>query len=68
MTTLPVIEETQGVYFTNVIQVTTNAVLNKLNLLNANKSAGPDGLHQKVFKELAVSIANPICFLIKVLC
>ena len=63
MTTLPVIEETQGIYFTNAIQVTTNAVLNKLNLLNANKSAGPDGLHPRVLKELAVSIANPICFL-----
>ena len=50
MTTLPVIEETQGIYFTNAIQVTTNAVLNKLNLLNANKSAGPDGLHPNVLK------------------
>ena len=60
MTNIPFMEEIPGISIIHNIIVTPDAVLNKLNALNINKSTGPDGLHPKVLKELAA----PICALL----
>ena len=64
MTNIPSMEEIPGMSIIHNIIVTPDAVLNKLNALNINKSTRPDGLHPKVLKELAASIATPICALL----
>ena len=40
-----------------------NEVLKKLDLLNTNKSPGPDGLHPNMLKQIRYSIYEPLCLL-----
>ena len=42
------------------INVTQDQVLLALQSLNVNKSSGPDGLHPRILKELAVELSYPI--------
>ena len=42
------------------ITISTETVLKKLLALNPNKSAGPDGIHGRVLKELANEVAVPL--------
>ena len=46
------------------LRVTPQAVQEKLSNLNNNKSAGPDGLHPIILKELAVQLSTPVCILL----
>ena len=46
------------------LRVTPESVKNKLCKLNQNKSAGPDGLHPRILKELATPLSFPICMLL----
>ena len=36
---------------------------NALKSLNINKSPGPDGIHPRIFKELAYELSEPLSFL-----
>ena len=40
------------------------SVHKKLSKLNVNKSAGPDGLHPRILKELALPLSVPVCVLL----
>ena len=42
------------------IIITEDIVLDKLRILKPNKSAGPDGIHSRVLKELSSSISYPL--------
>ena len=41
--------------------ITPQSVEDKLLNLNPNKSAGPDGLHPRILRELAGPLAIPVC-------
>ena len=63
-TDIPKIEHRHnGVYLCD-IRVTPDAVKEKLNNLNVNKSAGPDNLPTRVLKELSNELCVPICNII----
>ena len=38
-----------------------HSVHEKLSKLNVNESAGPDGLHPRILKELALPLSVPVC-------
>ena len=43
-----------------IIRLTPHEVAEKLGKLNPNKSPSPDGIHQKVLRELSAIIAEPL--------
>ena len=43
------------------IEITTESVVKHIRKLKASKSAGPDGFHPRVLKELVNEIAIPLC-------
>ena len=45
------------------INITEEMVLKKLNNLNTTKSPGPDGIHPRVLKEIATSVAPVLTIL-----
>ena len=45
------------------ITITTDMVLKKLNCLNVNKSAGPEGIHHRILQEVKHEIANALCII-----
>ena len=47
---LPTVEELPDIYLITEIIITSEAVLQKLDGLNINKSTGPDGLHPRILK------------------
>ena len=61
---MPDVDTTNNVYSICELRVTPQSVHNKLSKLNANKSAGPDGLHPRILKELALPLSVPVCVLL----
>ena len=61
---MPDVDTTNNVYSICELRVTPQSVHNKLSQLNVNKSAGPDGLHPRILKELALPLAAPVCVLL----
>ena len=47
----------------NTVEITVTSMLKKLQALNPCKSPGPDGLHPKILKELAPTLAYPLSLL-----
>ena len=58
---LPEAETTTQRYNICELRVTPQSVEDKLLNLNPNKSAGPDGLHPRILRELAGPLAIPVC-------
>ena len=47
------------------INITPEEIKSKLSKLNASKSAGPDGIHPKILKEISAEISTPLSLLYK---
>ena len=45
------------------ITITADMVLKKLNCLNINKSAGPDGIHHRILQEAKHEIVDALCII-----
>ena len=45
------------------ITITADMVLKKLNCLNVNKSAGPDGIHPRILQEVKHEIVDALCII-----
>ena len=58
---LPDAETTAQTFNICELRVTPQSVEDKLLNLNPNKSAGPDGLHPRILRELAGPLAIPVC-------
>ena len=61
---MPDVDITNNVYSICELRVTPQSVHQKLSKLNVNKSAGPDGLHPRILKELALPLSVPVCVLL----
>ena len=59
---MPDVDTTNNVYSMRTASHTS--VHKKLSKLNVNKSAGPDGLHPRILKELALPLSVPVCVLL----
>eukprot|EP00061_Rhincodon_typus_P012924 g38980.t1 len=59
MSNTPKIQERQGAEL-NMVVITKEKVLEKLNGLKIDKSPGPDGLHPRVLKEIAEEIVQAL--------
>jgi len=45
------------------ITLTADMALKKLNCLNTNKSAGPDGIHPRILQEVKYDIVDALCII-----
>ena len=59
---MPDVDTTNNVY--SICELRVTSVHKKLSKLNVNKSAGPDGLHPRILKELALPLSVPVCVLL----
>ena len=64
-TNIPKLEERHNGNKIFTIEITPEMVKAKLSKLNANKAAGPDGVHPRVLKELASTLCVPLAILFK---
>ena len=60
---LPEILDLQNINILQNIELNNVLVTKKLENLNVNKSMGPDELHPRVLKELAVELGQPLAIL-----
>ena len=61
---IPDVVDTTNVYNICELRVTPQSVHEKLSKLYVNKSAGPDGLHPIILKELALPLSVKVCVLL----
>ena len=57
---IPIVKEPQESVTLRDVIITPDLVEKKLNKLNVSKSAGPDGFHPRVLKELSSAIKVPL--------